>query len=90
MVAVRKEHLELGCGSMIWVETRNPSVAAFVRELAGDHVLVLSNLVAESQAYSLPAAYHGGYRDLISNAQIAVGDASSLPGYAFAWLKPLG
>lgn len=86
MIVARKEHTALGRGNMIWLETSNPFVAAYIRQYADDSLLILNNLSSSIQVIKLPVEYHGTYIDLLGGVAFAVKGNISLPPLSFLWL----
>jgi len=87
LIAVRKQNPVLGRGGLRWLETGNPSVAAFLRQDADDSLLVLANLSSSAETIRLPQEHHGRYVDLLGQAAVAVRETTALQPYSFAWLK---
>jgi maltose alpha-D-glucosyltransferase/alpha-amylase len=87
MIAVRKENPVLGRGRLTWLETDNPSIAAFLRHDADDSLLILNNLSSSVQTFALPRVQHRTYVDLLGGGNVPVGGASSLKPYSFLWLR---
>jgi maltose alpha-D-glucosyltransferase/alpha-amylase len=87
MIAVRKQHHVLGRGALVWLVPANPSVTAYLRREADRSVLVLDNLSGSPQAIRIPSDHQGSYADLLSGANWAIHEATSLPPYAYLWLQ---
>lgn len=87
MIAVRKAHPAFGHGNMTWLETNNTSVAGFLREYAGDTVLILHNLSWSTQEVKLPPERHGTYVDLLGKTTIAIERDAVLPARSFLWMQ---
>jgi maltose alpha-D-glucosyltransferase/alpha-amylase len=88
MVNIRKGHAAFGRGTMEWIETNNPALAAYTRGYQDETLLIVNNLSDEPQAMSLPAEYQADYVDLISNAERPIGSSIiTLQPYAYLWLK---
>jgi glycosidase len=87
MIAVRKENPVLGRGRFNWLETDNPSVAAFLRQDSDRSLLILSNLSSSRETVKLATVYHGRYLDLLGRTEFAVGETTALQPYASVWLQ---
>jgi glycosidase len=87
MVRIRKEHPAFGRGSMEWVETDNPSLAAYTRTYQGETLLIINNLSDQEQMVSLPAEHQTWNKDLLSNSQPQMSASLTLQPYAYLWLK---
>jgi maltose alpha-D-glucosyltransferase/alpha-amylase len=87
LISVRKQHAVLGVGSMTWVETNNPAVAAHVREGAGGSMLILHNLGSSTQTAELPLRYRGTCVDVLHDVSFATGGPVTLAAHAFHWLQ---
>ncbi|HXQ36878.1 MAG TPA: maltose alpha-D-glucosyltransferase, partial [Anaerolineales bacterium] len=59
MIQIRKKYPAFGRGSMEWVNTGNPTVAAYVRKHEDESLLILNNLSSSSQTITLPREYYG-------------------------------
>jgi maltose alpha-D-glucosyltransferase/alpha-amylase len=87
MIAVRKETTVLGRGNITWLETDNPSVAAYVREYAGESLLILDNLSSSVQTIRLPVEHHRTHVDLLRGGTLAIRETTSLQPFTFLWLQ---
>jgi maltose alpha-D-glucosyltransferase/alpha-amylase len=87
MIAARKENTVLARGNIRWLETNNPSVAAYVRQDADDSLLILNNLSSSVEAVRLPVEHHGTHVDLLGGGTLAIGEDTSLRPYSFLWLQ---
>lgn len=87
MIAVRKKTSVFGRGNIIWLESNNPSVAAYVREYADDSLLILNNLSSSVQTIRLPVEHHGTHVDLLGGATLAVRETTPLQPFSFLWLQ---
>ena len=54
MIVVRKELPVLGWGSLSWIETSSPAVAAYWRGIEGQRLLVVNNFSRTEQEFTLP------------------------------------
>jgi maltose alpha-D-glucosyltransferase / alpha-amylase len=92
LIAMRRQHRVFGSGSLEFVETDNPRVLAFVRELGDERVLVVANLSRDPQHTHLdlakfdgmvPIELSGGAKfPVLSCAQYGI----SVGGHEFFWL----
>lgn len=93
MIAVRKEHPELGWGSLTWVDTHHPEVLGYWRRSEHGQLLLLNNLCGQekSLALALPTDAIGTYRGLLSHKVYQTGTDGllnlRLPAYGYEWLK---
>jgi maltose alpha-D-glucosyltransferase/alpha-amylase len=87
MIALRKEHPELASGSLVWLNARNPSIAAYARELDGRSLLILANLSSTLQSLEIDPSCHGEYLDLITSTRMAIGGSVALAPHAYIWLE---
>ncbi len=87
MIAIRKQHAAFGGGSLEWIETGNPSVSAYLRELAGDAVVVVQNLSDTVQVVQIPADYQKTALDLFTNYSFSLGVSLELRPYSYLWLQ---
>lgn len=87
MIAVRKEHTVFSQGNIIWLETNNPAIAAYLRQFKDVSRLILSNLSSSVQAIKLPKEYHGTYIDLLGETTLAINANTILQPYSFLWLQ---
>ncbi|HEY8550125.1 MAG TPA: alpha-glucosidase C-terminal domain-containing protein, partial [Vicinamibacterales bacterium] len=60
IIAIRKQHPVFGRGSIEFFEPENPRILAFVREYAGDRVLVIANLARSVQPVELDLSAYAG------------------------------
>lgn len=86
MIAIRKQHAAFGGGSLEWIETGNPSVSAYLRELAGDAVVVVQNQPYRSSRAD-PADYQKTALDLFTNYSFSLGVSLELRPYSYLWLQ---
>jgi maltose alpha-D-glucosyltransferase / alpha-amylase len=90
MIAIRKKYPALCCGELRLVDCGSPAVAAYLRELGNERVLVVQNLSPARQdiAWTLPGDVHGNFLDL-QNDQVMkiIGEkaALSLLPYEYRW-----
>ena len=87
MIKVRKARPAFGHGSMKWVETGNPAVAAYTREYAGETLLIFNNLSSSSQTISLPPEYCIGYVDLLTGSEQTITSSLILEAHGYLWLR---
>ena len=87
MISLRKRHPAFGSSNMEWIETGNRAVAVYLREHAGESILVFNNLTAVDQVVQLPAAYQTMARDLFSNQVIFIQECLELQPYSYRWLQ---
>ena len=89
MIQIRKQYQAFGRGSMKWIETGNPAVAAYVRkyEDADETLLILNNLSGSSQLINLPSNYYGDATDLLTENRFQLESSLVLQPYSHLWLK---
>jgi trehalose synthase len=87
MIALRKQHAAFGGSDMQWVSTGNPAVAVYLREHAGETMLIFNNLSGDVQQVSLPDKYHLSGQDLFSNKTISLKAGVTIEPYAYLWLQ---
>jgi maltose alpha-D-glucosyltransferase/alpha-amylase len=87
MIAVRKANGAFGRGNIDWLETGNPTVAAYVRQYEDDSLLILNNLSSSVQTLGLPVELHGAHADLLGGVPLAIKEHVSLPPLSFLWLQ---
>jgi maltose alpha-D-glucosyltransferase/alpha-amylase len=87
MIAIRKEHPAFGNGSMEWVETGNPSVAAYLRQNTEATLLIFNNLSAAAQTIELPAAHQKDHVDLFTREITTLPAHITLAPYSYRWLR---
>jgi maltose alpha-D-glucosyltransferase/alpha-amylase len=91
LVAVRKEHLAFGRGTMTLLYPRNRKILAYVREHEGECILCVANLSSAAQAVELDLARWKGSVPIEMAGRSAfppIGDLPylvTLPGYGFYW-----
>ncbi len=89
MIAIRKEHEELGQGGFEWVETGSPAVAAYRRSWQGRTLLAVINLSTGGEEVELEPGLSGQLVDLLSGARWMVQQGRlfiRLAGSGFLWL----
>ena len=92
MIEKRKQHKVFGRGSFRWARTNTTGVAAFFREYAGEWLLSINNLRAESQQLELeiPRAIEDEPRLIFGEADtLRIGDKKltvTLDPYQYLWL----
>ncbi|MDW8279234.1 MAG: maltose alpha-D-glucosyltransferase [Anaerolineales bacterium] len=88
MIAVRKRHRVFGRGGLAWLESaQNPAVAAYLRSLAGETVLVLNNLSALPQTIAVEPRLRGATRDLLTGWLYHLRPSFTLAPYQSLWLS---
>jgi glycosidase len=87
MIDIRKQHHIFGRGNMEWVESDNPALAIYERKYQDERLLIIHNISDSLQRAALPEKYHARYIDLLSNAELNIGQLLSLQPYAYLWLK---
>ncbi|HJR80586.1 MAG TPA: maltose alpha-D-glucosyltransferase [Anaerolineales bacterium] len=87
MMKIRKQHRAFGRGSMEWVETGNPAVAAYARKYKEEIVLILNNLSGSSQTIHLPTEYRGEATALLTENQFQLESSLVLQPYSYVWLN---
>jgi glycosidase len=91
LIRVRKRILALGRGQTEIVDVENRRVFGFVRQFAGERLLILNNMSDETQ--SIPAnelRIHGlshRFHDLVDEATVTTESDLVLEPYAFVWLR---
>jgi glycosidase len=86
MIVLRKQHAAFG-GRLEWLETGNPAVVAYVRENAGESIVVLNNLSAVPQAVRIPTAYQKTGRELFSNQSVSIQQQLELLSFSYLWIQ---
>ena len=87
MIQIRKQFHAFGRGTMEWVETGNPAVAAYVRTYNDETLLILNNLSGSSQTVNLPSEYRGQATNLLTEEQVQLESSLVLQPYSHLWLK---
>ena len=87
MIQIRKQYPAFGRGSMEWVETGNPAVAAYVRKYEDESLLILNNLSGSAQTITLPSEYCIDSKDVLTEAHVQLPSTLELPPYSYHWLK---
>ncbi len=87
MIAVRKSHPAFGGHGMVWIETGNPAVAAYLRLHPEETLLVFNNLSGRPQAVRVPAEHGGRWIDLLSGQVLPLVSELLLPSHGYLWLK---
>jgi len=90
MIHMRKGQRAFGHGSMRWIETGDPSIAAYLREHQNESVLVLHNLGDSIRTISIPPEHHGIHLDLISKTDYRVNSALVMQPHTYLWLIKRG
>jgi len=91
MIAIRKRHDALSCGSMIWVNCGSLAVAAYVRNCNNERLLVINNLSNSHQPITCSSllGIHGDIRDMLTNLSISSSSGQlsvTLQPYEYRWL----
>lgn len=87
MIALRKSQPAFGGSDMTWLETGNPAIAAYLRQHAGQTLLILNNLSSQPQTAYIPTPYRHTWHDLFHAQMLILAEAHSLPPYGYCWLK---
>ena len=87
MIQIRKQYKAFGRGSMEWVETDNPAVAAYLRKYENESLLILNNLSGSPQTINLPLKHHSEATDLLTEIRVQLEATLELPPYSYHWLK---
>ena len=87
MVQIRKQYGAFGRGTIEWVETGNPAVAAYTRKYKDEILLILNNLSGSSQTINLPPEYRGDSTDLLTENHFQLESSLILQPYSHLWLK---
>ncbi|HET9907350.1 MAG TPA: maltose alpha-D-glucosyltransferase, partial [Anaerolineales bacterium] len=87
LIQIRKQYRAFGRGTMEWVETGNPAVAAYLRKYESESLLILSNLSGSPQTINLPSEHHRDATDLLTEIQVRLEATLELPPYSYHWLK---
>ena len=86
MIGIRRQNPALGHGSMEWIDTGNPSLAAYQRTFMDQTILIINNLSDAKQEVSFPVKSNDSYIDLFTNTVRASDDLSTLEPLEFLWL----
>ncbi|HZM22927.1 MAG TPA: maltose alpha-D-glucosyltransferase [Anaerolineales bacterium] len=87
MIKLRKQYRAFGRGTMAWVETGNPAVAAYTRTYESESLLILNNLSSASQTIDLPSEHLGAATDQLTENHLQVEPSLVLQPYSHLWLK---
>jgi maltose alpha-D-glucosyltransferase/alpha-amylase len=87
MIALRKTHPAFGGSAMAWLDTGNPAVATYIRELNGDKMLILNNLSAAEETINIPMEYRKSYLNLFSGHGTTLVERLTLQPYSYLWLQ---
>ncbi len=88
MLEVRKAHRVFGWGELEWLGTPGDPVAAFVRRMDGEVVMVLHNLIDAPAAFALPA--ESAWRDLLRQRRFQATKQTpeiEMEPYQYLWLQ---
>jgi len=84
MLALRKEHSAFSRGEFSWVDCGQASIAAFLRQGAGERLLAVHNVSGEQVTFHLPLEYGNERRDLWTG-EMAKGSELALPAHGYRW-----
>ena len=90
LIAVRKRTPALVDGSFTWVQPgENPALAAYLREKAGQSVLVVHNLSDRTQPFALSLTRAGAVKDLLEDITVPADGMLrlTLAPFEFRWLE---
>jgi trehalose synthase len=87
MITVRKKHPAFGSATMEWVETANPSVAAYLRQYEGETLLILNNLSSAIETIRIAQEYCRSYTSLLTDETKTLGETISLQPFSYLWLR---
>jgi maltose alpha-D-glucosyltransferase/alpha-amylase len=87
MIATRKRYPAFGSGGIDWIETGNPSIAAYVRQYKDETLLILNNLGSSLQMAGLPVDYRGIFTDLFTGDSRTLRGHIALQPHSYLWLK---
>jgi maltose alpha-D-glucosyltransferase / alpha-amylase len=91
MVSVRKQYRAFSTHNFAWVDAHNEAVAAYTRQTAGEHLMVLNNLSGEAQEVNvaLPEGTEK-VREILRDEEIALQGGRlvrTLEPYEYLWLE---
>ena len=86
MIALRKSHAAFG-GSMAWIETGNPAVAAYAREQDEESILILANLSDANQSVKIPPTYQKTGRELFTARDFSIEERLELQPFSYLWIR---
>ena len=87
MINIRKQHHAFGRGTMQWIETGNPAIAAYLRVYQNKSLLILNNLSDSQQTITLPPEYAIECTDLLKGTQFQAQSLLTLSPYSYLWLQ---
>ena len=87
MIAARKQHPSFGNGRMEWIETGNPSVAAYIRQYQDETLLIINNLGETPQTIALPVEYQAEYHDLLAGDTLTLSAQVTIQPCSYQWLE---
>ncbi|MFQ5409245.1 MAG: maltose alpha-D-glucosyltransferase, partial [Anaerolineales bacterium] len=94
MIAVRKRFAAFGSGDFQWKDSGNPAVAAYVRSLPGEDLLIVHNLSAAPQLAVILYTGHVAVRDILAGGgtfPLQSGRLElQLEPYQYLWLRAGG
>jgi maltose alpha-D-glucosyltransferase/alpha-amylase len=64
LIAVRRQHVAFGRGTIEFLEPRNQAVLAHVRRHRDERILVVANLSGKAQSVDLPLSFYAGAQPL--------------------------
>jgi maltose alpha-D-glucosyltransferase/alpha-amylase len=88
-LAIRAQHPAFGRGELRTLDVGNPAVFAYRREMPDDKLLIVNNLSAHRQDFSVPLGANGAVRDLETGEKLAFGNElkMELPRYGYRWFQ---
>jgi maltose alpha-D-glucosyltransferase/alpha-amylase len=86
MIDIRRQTPALGHGSMEWIQTGNPALAAYQRTFADQSVLIVNNLSDAQQNAPLPAELQGSFIDLFTDKVFFTHGSLTLEPHGYFWL----
>jgi maltose alpha-D-glucosyltransferase/alpha-amylase len=89
MIAIRKEHAAFGGGNMTWIETGNPSVAAYLCQRQDDTILVINNLASSVETVQIQKEFQTTCLNLFSGDLQPLTEQLTFSPYSYIWLEQL-
>jgi len=92
LIAIRKRHPALLCGSYTWLDCTNKRVAAYLRGTEGETILVVNNLADEHQVIELNLLLSGleSAQDILGGEEIIPSSSHfniKLNPFQYSWFK---
>jgi len=92
LIAIRKRHPALLCGSYTWLDCTNKRVAAYLRGIEGETILVVNNLADEHQVIELNLLLSGleSAQDILGGEEIILSSSHfniKLNPFQYSWFK---